>query len=80
MNWQEIKGLIGTGWFIAPVVFVVWMVLGLLAKSILFRKMRKLAGKTETKVDDVIIHTLSLPLTILIIFVGLAISEKILTH
>ncbi len=78
MSWQEIKGLIGTGWFIAPVVFVCWMILGVIAKTMLFRKMRKLAGKTKTRIDDVIIQTLSVPLTILIVFVGLAISEKIL--
>jgi small-conductance mechanosensitive channel len=78
MSWQEIKEMLGTGWVLGPLVFVVWVTAGFVAKHLAFRRLRRLARKTKTKIDDVLVHTLNLPLNLLIVFAGLFITEKLL--
>lgn len=56
---------------------IVWMTLGLSIKAILFGRFRSWADKTESKLDDLFIEALNLPITLLIFCSGLLVLIRI---
>lgn len=52
-------------WIVIPIIFCVSFLTLTLAKRILFRAIKRLAGKTTTQIDDIIIASANLPLTFL---------------
>lgn len=56
---------------------VVWMTLGLSLRAILFSRFQKWADKTQTKVDDLLISALNLPLVLLLFCSGLLVLIRI---
>jgi small-conductance mechanosensitive channel len=64
-------------WIYAPVVYLLWVGILLLLKRLLFNRIRHWVGKTKTRLDDVVLHALNLPLTLIIIISGITVLQKI---
>lgn len=56
---------------------IVWMSLGLSLKALIFSRFKAWADKTETKVDDLLIAALNLPVVLLLFCIGLLILIRI---
>lgn len=72
---------------VGSLIFIlIWMVLGLSLKALLFARFEKWAEKTETKVDDLLISAMNFPMTLLLFCSGLlilirtGISPQNVTH
>lgn len=70
------KGMIIFGINISPAVYLpilyfLWVSVFLLAKRIFFGKIKELAAKTDTALDNILLYALDLPLTLLIFVSGL---------
>jgi len=57
-------------WIVGPILYLGWVVIGWLAKKILFLWLGHLSRKTETDLDDVLIAAVDRPLSILIFVSG----------
>lgn len=78
MNWEEIKGFAATGWVTGPAALAVWVVAMSALKRIAYSRIKTLAGRTATKLDDILIDSLNLPINLFILFVGLALMGRIM--
>ena len=65
MQGIEIAGFIIPIWFYVTVIYVLWVCLVLLVKRLSFRHIRRLAKKTATKLDDIFIRAIDLPVNLL---------------
>jgi small-conductance mechanosensitive channel len=65
-------------WIVAPVVFAVWVVALLLVKRLIFSRIRALAARSQSKIDDVLVYSISRPATFLIIGSGILFVARIL--
>lgn len=54
-----------------PVLYFLWVSIFLIVKKVFFSKFKKFAEKTATKIDDVILYSMDLPLTLLIFVSGI---------
>lgn len=52
-------------WVVLPVIFLISFLVLTIAKKILFQSIKRLAQKTATQIDDIIIESANLPLTLL---------------
>ena len=66
-----------SAWIYAPVVYLVWVSVLLALKKILFNRIKHWVGRTKTRLDDVIVHALNLPLTLLVFVSGILVLERI---
>lgn len=57
---------------LAPVFLVTWVVVGLVLKKAVFTWLERLGKRTETQLDDIVIHALNLPVTVMIFVWGVA--------
>ena len=73
-NWQ---GFTISVWLMMIVIYVVWVTVALVLKNIIFRVVLRLARKSKTRVDDVLVRALNLPLTILIYVSGGVVVEHL---
>lgn len=64
-------------WIYLPLVFFLWVTLGLFLKRVLFKGVKKVTTKTKTQLDDIFIHAIDLPLTLLIFSSGAMLLERI---
>mgnify|MGYP006294585323 CR=1 FL=1 len=78
MSWEGIKNLLESGWVIGPLVFFVWLAVAFVTKFLIFRRVRRFADQTKTKIDDILVNMLNYPLNLFIVFTGLLIMQKIL--
>ena len=60
-----------------PVFFLIWVSVLLIIKKMIFSRVRKLADKTVTKLDDIFLNALDLPLTLFIFASGIFVLENI---
>ncbi len=65
-------------WIIGPIAFVIWVVVFGLLIRLGFSRLRSLAKKTSTEVDDIIISALRRPLPLLVLATGGIILVRIL--
>jgi len=56
---------------------IVWMILGLSLRSVLFARFQKWADKSETKLDDLLISALNLPVVLLLFCSGVLVLLRI---
>jgi small-conductance mechanosensitive channel len=77
MNSITIFGMEISAWIYAPVVYFLWVSVLLILKRMFFKRIRRIAERTKTRLDDVFLYALSLPLTLLIFVSGIWILEKI---
>ena len=63
---QEITvfGVTISPWIYAPVVYFVWVIIFLIIKKIVFVNISKIAKKTESKLDDILLDALNFPLVL----------------
>lgn len=60
-----------------PVLYFLWVSIFLILKKVLFTKVRSFAKKTATKIDDIILSSLDLPLLLLIFVSGAFVLDNI---
>ncbi len=60
-----------------PVFYLLWVSVLLIIKKIIFSKVRKFADKTVTRLDDIFLNALDLPLTLFIFASGIFVLENI---
>lgn len=77
MNSITIFNIEISAWIYAPVVYLVWVSVLLALKKILFSRIKHWVGRTKTRLDDVILNALNLPLTLLIFVSGILVLERI---
>ena len=70
--------LIASPWILGPAVFVVWVGVLLFTRRILMRMLHRVAARTASTWDDVLIRALTTPLTIAIVTSGLLVVGRIL--
>lgn len=74
---NQINGWISP-WIYGPLVFLCWILLLNFLKRLLFSKLERLAQKTPTRFDDLIIEIARLPVAILILGSGIYMLQLIL--
>jgi len=78
MQQITIFGFTVAAWIVIPAVCFVWVTVLLLIKKRIFVIIKKLVGKTETKLDDVFIQSMDFPATLLIFASGGALVERMI--
>lgn len=61
-----------------PIIYFLWVSVLLAIKKLIFVRIEKLASATNSKLDDILIGALNLPLTLLIFASGVFIVERVL--
>ena len=77
MKHVDIFGLTITPWVYAPAVYFIWISFLLIVRRIVFNRIQRLAAATTSKIDDMIIESLELPVTLLIFASGLLIVDMV---
>ena len=70
--------IIRSPWVLAPAAFALWMLVLVVAKTVVLGAMRRFAMRTAWSWDDVLVRALSLPLLIAIAASGLVVFDRIL--
>ena len=65
-------------WTLVPIVFGVWIVGCFILKTIFFHILKRLARKTTTQVDDILLKSANLPLNFIILVSGIAIIQPLI--
>ncbi len=65
-------------WVVLPIIFLVSFLVLTLAKKILFRSVKRMARKTTTQIDDIVINSADLPLTLLALVLSAGILHPFL--
>ena len=60
-----------------PVLYFLWVSVFLILKTVLFSKIRALADKTETKLDDIFLDAANIPLVLLVFVSGVFVLDNI---
>lgn len=66
-----------SAWVYAPVTYFLWVSAFLFIKKLYYEKIKKFAEKTHSKIDDILLDALDLPLTLLIFVSGAIVLERI---
>ncbi len=74
----KIFGMEPSPWLVVPIVYLVWVLLGLSIKRVVVRILRRGVTKTRFKWDDVLIHAADTPLTLLVFAAGGVVVERFL--
>ncbi|NQT07324.1 MAG: mechanosensitive ion channel family protein [Candidatus Omnitrophica bacterium] len=64
-------------WIWAPVIYFLWVTVFLIIKKTIYGKIKRFAEKTKTKIDDVLLDALELPLVLFIFVSGAMVLDKI---
>lgn len=78
MKEMTLFGITVSAWIVAPVFFLVWITAMVFFKKIFFKVIRRIAKKTKTQLDDLLVQSLDFPLTLLVLGSGAAIVENML--
>jgi len=78
MNEIKIFNITVSPWLAAPVFYFLWITILLATKRIVFKRIKKFAAKTKTKLDDILLTALDFPLVLLIFASGLIFLEQFL--
>jgi len=70
MNDIIIQGFTISPWFYAPVLYLAWVCFFLIVKKAFYVHIQRLAQKTESKLDDIILDALNFPLVLFIVSSG----------
>ena len=70
MQTITIFGFTISPWFFAPVIYFLWVSILLIIKKIVFGCITKIAEKTKSKVDDILLNALNVPLVLLVFVSG----------
>lgn len=78
MIWNDIQSVLTSNWVLGPGVFILWCAVMLTLKTVVFRRLRRMALRTATRYDNVLVDALNMPLNLIILFVGFSLVWKIL--
>lgn len=70
-------GMTVSAWIYVPVIYFLWVVVLISIKKITWAAITGFAKKTEAKVDDIVLHSLDLPINILIFASGIFVIDQI---
>ncbi len=73
----EIFGLTLSPWVYSPAVYFFWLSFLLILRRLVFNRLAKIAQATSSKIDDLLIESVELPLTILIFASGFLIVDAV---
>jgi len=76
-NTMTILGFEISLWLYILLVYLLWVLFWLLAKRVIFAGIKHLTEKTKTRMDDIFIHAVDLPLFLLIFSSGGILVQKI---
>ena len=76
MDWKSIQELLTNKWVAGPAVFVVWCLCAFALKRIIIGRIRSLARRTKTRMDDILMDALNMPLNLTIMVLGLYMVGK----
>lgn len=79
MEETVIGNIMVPNWIILPLIFLVWVMALLSLKRIAFGVVRRLAARTRTKFDDILIRTSDTPLTLVILASGGVVIEPLVS-
>ena len=65
-------------WLMGPIAFISWVIILIAIKNNMIKRIRNLADRTKTEVDDILIKSLKIPVNLIIIFSGILLMEKIM--
>jgi len=77
MNEIRLFGLVVSAAIYVPVFYLLWVSALLILKKALYGKIKKVAQKTKTKLDDIFLSSLELPLLLIIFTSGIFIIENV---
>lgn len=72
-----ILGVTVSAWLYAPVVYFLWVTVLLIIKKVFYRSVEKYAQRTKSKIDDILLDALNVPLMLLIFVSGGVVLERI---
>lgn len=78
MNNSTIFGMSVPVWILVPVIYFLWVTVLLFVKRVSFKTLQKLASRTKTQLDDILIKSADLPLNLLIFTSGGAFVEQLI--
>ena len=67
-----------SAWVVGPIVFIIWCIGLTLIMQVIYGRIRGLAGRTSTDIDDIIIRALRVPVALVIVVTGGLILARIL--
>lgn len=73
----EIFGLTLSPWVYIPAVYLIWLSFLLILRRLVFNRIAKIAQTTSSKIDDLLIESVELPLTIMIFTSGFLIVDLV---
>jgi small-conductance mechanosensitive channel len=77
MNSITLFGMEISAWIYAPVTYFLWVSILLICKKLVFGWIRRRAGATKMRFDDVLVDALSLPFTMIILVSGIIVLDRI---
>lgn len=66
-----------SAWIYAPIIYFIWVSILLIIKKICYGRVQKLAKRTASQIDDILLDALDFPLILLIFVSGAALLERI---
>jgi len=78
MNNSTVFGMSVPVWILVPVIYFLWVTVLLFVKRICFKTLQRLASRTKTQLDDILIQSADLPLNLLIFTSGGAFVEQLI--
>lgn len=78
MTSLNIFGFTITGWILFFAMYVLWIVVFLFIKVIFYARIRRIAAKTKSNLDDIFLDALNRPLVIFIFVSGAAVLQRLI--
>ncbi len=79
MDWNALKALVMRPYIIGPAIFIIWLILAYLVKSLIVRKLLKVFKRRGSSVGIILVKAFSMPMNVIIIFLGFSLVWKFLT-
>ncbi len=78
MSGLNLSGVDFAPWVSVPLIYVLWVSVFLILKRLIFNSLRKMASRTKTELDDVLIRAADFPLALLIFTSGGVVVERVI--
>lgn len=78
MQEMYVFGITASPWLVAPLAYLLWVMLFWILKSVGFATVKRVVGRTRTRIDDILISAADLPLSLLIFASGGLLVERML--
>jgi small-conductance mechanosensitive channel len=76
MSWKDLVALMENTWLMGPAIFLAWCAAAYAVKRIAYNRVEAFAGKTKSRLDDILLEAVNLPLNLFIVIMGLTLVTK----